>query len=125
MMMNVFTDFSGLQLNRAKSMVVGFGLSTEELLRCAEILVSPIETLPLWYLGLPLTNRRLRTQDWQPMMEQVEARLGGWRGRLLSQSGHLILVKTVLSALPTYFMWVFQMSAGLRLHLEGIMRHFF
>ena len=77
MMMDVFTDFSGLQLNRAKSMVVGFGLSTEELSRCAEILASPIGTLLLRYLGLSLIDRRLRTQDWQPMMENVEARLGG------------------------------------------------
>ena len=106
MMMDVFTDFSGLQLNRAKS-TVGFSLSAEELSRCAEILASSIGTLPLRYLGLPLTDRRLRTQDWQPMMEKVESRLGGWRGRLLSRGGRLVLVKTVLSALSTYFMSVF------------------
>ena len=63
MMMDIFTDLSSLQLNRAKSTVVGFGLSAEELSRCAEILASPIETLPLRYLGMPLTDRRLRTQD--------------------------------------------------------------
>ena len=80
MMIDVFTDFSGLQLNQAKSTVVGFGLSTEELSRYAEILASPIGTLPLQYLGLSLTDRRLRTQDWQPMMEKVESRLGGWGG---------------------------------------------
>ena len=125
MMMDVFTDFSGLQLNRAKSMVVGFGHSTEELSRCAEILASPIGTLLLRYLGLSLIDRRLRTQDWQPMMENVEARLGGWQGRLLSRGGRLILVKTVISALPTYFMSVFQMPAGLRWRLESIMRWFF
>ena len=112
MMMDVFTDISGLQLNRAKSTVVGFNLSAEELSRCAETLVSPIGTLPLRYLGLPL-------------MEKVESRLGGWRGRLLSRGGRLILVKTVLSALLTYFMSVFQMPAGLRRQLEGIMRRFF
>ena len=59
MMMDVFTDISGLQLNRAKSTVVGFNLSAEELSRCAETLASPIGTLPLRYLGLPLTDRRL------------------------------------------------------------------
>ena len=125
MMMDVFTDFSSLQLNRAKSMVVGFGLSAEELSRCAEILASPIGTLPLRYLGLPLTDCRLRTQDWQPMMEKVESRLCGWRGRLLSRGGRLVPVKTVLSALPTYFMSVFQMPARVLRRLESIMRRFF
>ena len=124
-MMDVFTDFSGLQLNLAKSMIVGFGLSSDKLSRCAEILATPIETLPLRYLCLPLTDRCLRTQDWQPMMDNVETRFGGWRGRLLSRGGRLVLVKTALSALPTYYMLVFQMPAGLRRRLEGIMRQFF
>ena len=62
-MMDIFADFSGLQLNRAKSSFVGFGLTTEAIRRCAEILATPIETLPIRYLGLPLTDHRLRTQD--------------------------------------------------------------
>ena len=60
-MMDIFADFSGIQLNRAKSSFVGFGLATDEIRRCAEILATPIETLPNRYLGLPLTDRRLRT----------------------------------------------------------------
>ena len=125
LMMEVFTDFSGLQLNRAKSAIVGFGLAAEELSCCAKILATPIGTLSIRYLGLPLTDRHLRTQDWQPVMAKVESRLSGWRGRLLSQGGRLILVKSVLSALPTFFMSVFQMPARLRRRLEGIMRQFF
>ena len=46
-MMDIFTDFSGLQLNRAKSSFVGFGLAIAELRRSAEILATPIETLPI------------------------------------------------------------------------------
>ena len=83
-MMDIFADFSGLQLNRAKSSFLGIGLATKEILRCVEILATPIETLLIWYLGLPLIDRRLRIQDWQPMVEKVEKRLGGWHGRLLS-----------------------------------------
>ena len=35
------------------------------------------------------------------------------------------MVKTVISALPTYFMSVFQMPAGLQWRLESIMQWFF
>ena len=122
--MNIFADFSGLQLNRAKSSFVGFGLTSEEIARCAKILATQIATLPLRYLGLPLTDRRLRTQDWQPVVEKVETRLGGWRGRLLSRGGRLVLVKAVLSAIPTYFMLTFRMPAGVRRRLEGAMQSF-
>ena len=62
-MMDIFADLSGLQLNRAKSSFLGFRLVTEETRRYAEILATPIETLPIQYLGLPLTDRRLRIQD--------------------------------------------------------------
>ena len=123
--MDIFADFSSLQLNRAKSSFVGFGLTTEEIQHCAEILATSIETLLIRYLGLPLTDRRLRTQDWQPVVEKVEERLRGWRGRLLSRGGRLILVKAILSAIPTYFMSTFRMPARVRRRLESAMRSFF
>ena len=122
--MDIFSDFLRLQLNRAKSISVGFGLSTKES-RCARHLVTPIGTLPLRYLGVPLADRRLRVQGWQPVIDKVDARFGGWRARLLSHEGQLVLVKAVLSAIPTYFMLVFRMPAGVRQRLDGAMRSSF
>ena len=112
-MMDIFSDFSGLQLNRAKSIFVGFGLSTEES-RCASHLGTLISTLPVRYLGVLLTDRRLRVQDWKLVIDKVDARLGGWRSHLLSRGGRLVLVKAVFSAIPAYFMPVFCMPAGVR-----------
>ena len=88
-MMDIFSDFSGLLLNRAKSSFIGFGLSSEELAGYARILATPIGALPIRYLGVPLVDRRLCIRDWQPMLEKVETRLGGWRARFLSRGGAL------------------------------------
>ena len=85
--MEIFSNFSGLKLDREKSSFIGFGLSPEELTRCFRILATPTGTLPIRYLGLPLVDRRLRTQDWQPVLEKVESRLAGWRARLLLRGG--------------------------------------
>ena len=71
-MMDIFSDCSGLQLNRAKSFFIGFGLSPEEMVSCSHILMTPIGELPIRYLGLPLADSRLRIQDWQPVLEKVE-----------------------------------------------------
>ena len=118
-MMDIFSDFSGLHLNRAKSSFIGFGLSSEELVGCARILATPIGALPIRYLGVPLVDRRLRIRDWQPVLEKVETRLGGWRARFLSWGGGLlVLLKAVLSAIPTYFMAIFKMPAGVRRRLN-------
>ena len=55
----------------------------------------------------------------------MEKRLGGWRGKLLSRGGRLVLVKAVLSAIPTHFMSAFQMRAGVRRRIEIAMQSFF
>ena len=49
----------------------------------------------------------------------------GWRGKLLSPRGRLVLVKAVLSAIPTYIMSAFQMLAGVRRCIESAMQSFF
>ena len=124
-MMDIFSDFSGLKLNREKSSFIGFELSPEELMRCSRILATPTRTIPIRYLGLPLVDRRLCTQDWQPVLEKVESRLAGWRARLLSQWGRLVLLKAVLAAIPIYFMSIFRMPIGVRRRLDRSMRDFF
>ena len=85
----------------------------------------PIVGLRIRYLGVPLVDRRLRLQDWHPVIEKVETHLGGWRARLLSRGGCLVFLKTVLIAIPIYYMSIFRMSAGVRRGLEKIMRSFF
>ena len=76
-MIDIFSDFSSLQLNQAKSTFVGFGLSEEEMGGYSQILATPIGVLPIRYLGVPLVDRRLRIQDWQLLFGKVETRLGG------------------------------------------------
>ena len=124
-MMDIFSEFSGLRLNRAKSTFVGFELSAKELSGCSQILETPIGALPIRYLGVPLVDRRLRIQDWQPVFEKVETRLGGWRARLLSRGGRLVLLKSVLAAIPIYYLSIFRIPAGVRRRLEKTMRTFF
>ena len=124
-MMDIFSDFSGLRLNRAKSSFIGFGLSVEEMAGCSRILSTPIRDLPIRYLGVPLADRRLRIRDWQPVLDKVETWLGGWRARLLSRGGRLVMFKAVLSAIPNYFMSIFRMPVGVRRRLEAVMRGFF
>ena len=75
-MLDIFSDFSGLQLNRGKSSVVGIGLFSEELARVFAVLATHVALLPIHYLELPLVEGRLRDHDWQPIMAKIEAVLG-------------------------------------------------
>ena len=53
-LLNLFADFLGLEINRTKLALVGFGLTHEAVLQCSEALGTPIGNLPMRYLGLPL-----------------------------------------------------------------------
>ena len=104
-----------------KTTFIAFGMSSEETSQCARILSTPVGSLPIRYLGLPLVGGRLSSREWQPVVATMERRLGGWRARLLSRGGRLVLLKAVLSAIPTYYMSLFivPVEYGLPAHGGG------
>ena len=59
------------------------------------------------------------------LFEKVETCLGGLRTRLLSRENRLVLLKTVLGALPIYYMSIFKMPTGVSRRLEKTTRSFF
>ena len=120
-----FSYFSGLRLNRAKSTFMGFGLHAEEMGECSQILATPIRALSIQYLGMSLVDNRLRIQSRKVgRLALVETRLEGWRARLLSRGGRLVLLKAVLAAIPIYYMSIFKMPTGVKKRLKKSMRSF-
>jgi len=55
------------------------------------------------YLGLPLGTTKSSLQEYTPMPSKIEKRLSGI-SKHLSYHGRLILVNSVFSALPTFYM---------------------
>ena len=51
-LMDLFVDFSDLQINHVKSAFVGFGLPQEKELQSSKALGTPIGSLLVQYLGL-------------------------------------------------------------------------
>ena len=124
-MMDIFSDYSGLQLNRSKSSVLGIRLDATKLARVSIVLATPVASIRICYLGLLLAEDRLRPHDWQPAMEKIEMRIGGWQAWLLSRGGRLLLLQIVLAAIPIYFMAIFRLPEGVQHQIETIMRRFF
>ena len=83
-LLDVFADCSGLRINREKSEFIGFGMSREEEDQCSRALGTPMGTLPIRYLGLPLSTSQIRGADWQSVVGKVEQRLEGWKAKVLS-----------------------------------------
>ncbi len=69
-------------------------------------------SLPMKYLGFPLSAKFKSMTIWNPILEKMEKRLASWKWLYLSKGGKLTLLKSTLSNLPTYFLSLFPLTAG-------------
>jgi hypothetical protein len=98
-----FSDFSGLHVNFSKSFLVPINVSEEKSKHLAKTFGCEVGEMPFTYLGLPLGTTKPSVQDCSPLVCKVERRLNGV-SRFLSYQGRLVLVNSVSSALPTFYM---------------------
>jgi hypothetical protein len=59
---------------------------------------------PVKYLGIPLHHDILRSEDLQPLIENILKRITGWRGKLLSSAAKRILIQACLASIPMYLL---------------------
>ena len=61
------------------------------------------------YLGLPSLVGRGTKASFSYIKERVWRKLQGWEGKLLSQPGREVLIKTIVQAISTYAMGCFKL----------------
>jgi hypothetical protein len=107
-MVNIFGEISCLKLNGGKSSLVCFGMNGNEQSAISSLLGTPLVSLPIKYLGLPLKCTKLKKSDWNILFEKVSVKLEGWSSRYLSKGGRLILLNSVIPAIPAFYFSVFK-----------------
>lgn len=95
-----FSKVSGLKINYSKSSFVEFNLNPNQVQLVRIILDCHKTCLPVTYLGMPLTTKKPLRQCYMPLVEKLEKRLQGWKGKLISRGGRAQLVNSVLSSIP-------------------------
>jgi hypothetical protein len=117
-----FGEATGLQTNIPKSSVTPIRCDNIDLDAVLTNLPLSRANFPLKYLGLPLTPRRLKRIDFQPLVDKAASKLSAWNGRNLTQAGRVTLVKLVLSSQPIYLLTVIKPTKGTLEDLDKI-RH--
>ena len=69
--------------------------------------------------------RRLNNSDWKGVDERFQKRLSGWKGKLLSSGGKLILINSVLSSLPMFMFLFFEIPREVLKKLDFYRSRFF
>ncbi|KAK3213079.1 hypothetical protein Dsin_017785 [Dipteronia sinensis] len=67
-------------------------------------------TLPISYLGLPIGARPHSKAFWNTLVLRMGSRLAPWKKKFLDKGGRLVLIKSVLSSISTYYMSFFKVS---------------
>ncbi|WVZ87298.1 hypothetical protein U9M48_033955, partial [Paspalum notatum var. saurae] len=121
----VFEKLSGLKINFHKSEIFCFGQAQECENAYSELFGCKSGSFPFRYLGLPMHYRKLRNSDWRHVEERFEKRLIGWKGKMLSVGGRLVLINSVLSSLPMFMLSFFAIPKGVLRKLEYLRSRFF
>jgi hypothetical protein len=104
----LFEEISGLKVNFNKSMLTGVNISESWLSEAALVMNCRRGTIPFVYLGLPIGGDPRKLCFWKPVVDRIVSRLSLWNNKFLSFGGRLVLLKSVLSSIPVYFLSFFK-----------------
>jgi ribonuclease HI len=100
-----FCDNSGQKINLSKSKAY-FSPNVDPVTRdslCGILGVSSTPDLGR-YLGFPLRSNGRNTRDFNFVVERVQSKLSSWKAKLLSPAGRVVLIQSVTSSIPAYYM---------------------
>ncbi|KAK1620547.1 hypothetical protein QYE76_026064 [Lolium multiflorum] len=111
---DILTGFgraTGLQTNLAKSSITPISCDGIDTVGLAQNIGIPVISFPCVYLGMPLSIKKLTKADWQALLDKVDKYLATWKAKMMSKSGRLEMLNSVLSSLPVYLMTINDMPA--------------
>lgn len=120
-----FEWLSGLKINFHKSEVFTVGLDEGETDRVAKMLNCNIGSLPLIYLGIPVSDKHLGIQVMKKVPEKIRKRLQPWKGNNLTSGGRLVLTNSSLSSVPIYTMGMYLLQDSIHQQMDSIRANFF
>ena len=94
LLIRLYARISGLCVNYDKSKFIPINVSTQDLVWVKAVLGCQKTKFPVQYLGMPLSIVMPRKKHFQPLLERVERKLGGWKSRMISRGGRLQLVQS-------------------------------
>ncbi|GAU27881.1 hypothetical protein TSUD_159750 [Trifolium subterraneum] len=119
-----FELISGLKVNFFKSKLYGINVCDDFINVAASFFKCKVGKLPFIYLGLPVGANPRRAATWNPVIEVLQKRLASWKNKYVSLGGRVVLLNSVLSAIPIFYLSLFKMPAGVWKKIVSLQRRF-
>lgn len=114
----------GLKINFSKSSLIGVNVNDVFMLIACEFLNCSASSIPFTYLGLPVGANPRSMVTWEPLIESLGGSLNTWACRYISFGGRMVLLNSVLSALPIFYLSFLKMPVQVWMRIVRIQREF-
>jgi hypothetical protein len=101
-LLNTFAESTGLKVNYQKSNIYPLNVDLTKMEIIARTFDCQIGNYLFTYLGLPMGPYKPKTDEFLPLVQRIERRLLS-TSMFLNHAGRLVMVNSVLSALPTFY----------------------
>lgn len=101
--LDFFSSSSGLFANNSKSGIFLAGVSEEFKRQVTTFLDFTFESLPIKYLGMPLTTKRYTVADCEYLVDKMTSRIPSWFAKKLTYTARLQLVNSILMSISNYW----------------------
>lgn len=98
-----FEERSGLAVSMQKTSFYASGMTEEEINTIQASTGMACGNLPFRHLGVPMNSRKLSLASCEPLLHQIKTRFSSWTTKTLSFSGRLVLIKTVIAGITTFW----------------------
>ena len=106
-------------------MLYATGVEPASLAEAATSIHCKSGVLPFKYIGLLVGTSMSRCGVWQPLIDKFQRKLSSWKASTLSVAGRMVLCKSVLGSLDTYFFSLYKVSEAVLSKLESLGSIFF
>ena len=111
-----------MSISMDKSVLLHNNIPSLELMNLSRVI--PYKMLPITtgfkYLGFFIEPLGYRSKDWNWLVQKFENKISLWTHKLLSLGGRLILVQSVLSSIPVYWMGIAPIPVSILHKLRSI-----
>ncbi|CAL1383523.1 unnamed protein product [Linum trigynum] len=115
---------SGLRCNPSKSEIFCAGVNEEVKKTLVNCFGFKEGTLPVMYLGIPLSAGKLKAVDCKALVEKITSRIRGWQPKLLTYARKIQLIVAVLASISQYRMNIIQLPKKVIKEVESMCSKF-
>jgi hypothetical protein len=115
---------SGLKVNFWKSCLMGVNVPSSFMGMACNFLNCKYGEIPFVYLGLPVGANLRRCSTWDSLIDQLRNRLRSWGKRYVSLGGRIVIINSVLNAIPIFYLSFMKAPALVLKNASFSLRHF-